>query len=112
MASECLGCEVSGGAANCRANNKLSLNKVQHETKSYELDYKLTQNSNNRPVALSMTVEQREKIQHAIQALIDVESALHHGGPAVEDNPHLIEVREALADARAKLVTLNAPDYN
>jgi len=59
-----------------------------------------------------MTVEQREKIQHAIQALINVESALHHGGPAVENNPQLVEVREALAEARAKLVNLNAPDYN
>ena len=59
-----------------------------------------------------MTAEQREKVQHAIQALIDVESALHHGEPAVEKSAHLVEVRKALAEARAKLVVLNAPDYN
>ncbi len=59
-----------------------------------------------------MTAEQREKIQHAIQALIDVESALHHVGPALDKSAHLVEVRKVLAEARAKLVILNAPDYN
>ena len=57
-----------------------------------------------------MTVEQREKIQHAIQALIDVESALVHTG--AESNPRLSEVQEKLHEARLSLVQLNAPDYN
>ena len=56
-----------------------------------------------------MTVEQREKIQHAIQALIDVESVLHADG---EQNPELASVEAKLHDARNSLVELNAPDYN
>ncbi len=57
-----------------------------------------------------MTVEQREKIQHAIQALIDVESALVHTG--VESSAKLLEVQGKLHEARLSLVQLNAPDYN
>ncbi len=57
-----------------------------------------------------MTVEQREKIQHAIQALIDVESALIHTG--VESSAKLLEVQGKLHEARLSLVQLNAPDYN
>jgi hypothetical protein len=59
-----------------------------------------------------MTSEQREKIQHAIQALIDVESALTHTGPAEQKRSHLTEVEQKLSDARKALVALNAPDYN
>ncbi len=57
-----------------------------------------------------MTIEQREKIQSAIQALIDVESALHHtdGGA----RPEVTAALTKLHDARISLVELNAPDYN
>ncbi len=57
-----------------------------------------------------MTIEQREKIQHAIQALIDVESALHSG--AGEQQPELAAVEAKLHAARISLVELNAPEYN
>ena len=57
-----------------------------------------------------MTVEQREKIQHAIQALIDVESALVHVGQ--DSSPRLLEVQGKLHEARLSLIELNAPDYN
>ena len=57
-----------------------------------------------------MTIDQREKIQHAIQALIDVESALHETDG--EQNPELAAVETKLHDARNSLVELNAPDYN
>ncbi len=57
-----------------------------------------------------MTVEQREKIQHAIQALIDVESVLVHVGR--ESSPEILEVQGKLHEARLSLIQLNAPDYN
>ncbi len=59
-----------------------------------------------------MTAEQREKIQSAISALIDVESALQHTESAREHSPRIEEVQQKLSDARNALVTLNAPDYN
>ena len=59
-----------------------------------------------------MTVEQRQKIQSAIDALIDVESALQHTEPAREHNQHLADVQKKLSEARHALVQLNAPDYN
>ena len=57
-----------------------------------------------------MTIEQREKIQHAIQALIDVESALHSTDSG--QNSALSAVEAKLHDARSAMVELNAPDYN
>jgi hypothetical protein len=54
-----------------------------------------------------MTAEQREKIQTAIQALIEVEAVLHS-----ESSKHLDEVKTKLSDARHALVDLNAPQYN
>lgn len=57
-----------------------------------------------------MTIEQREKIQHAIQALIDVESVLVHVGR--ESSPKILEVQGKLHEARLSLIQLNAPDYN
>ena len=57
-----------------------------------------------------MTIEQREKIQHAIQALIDVESALRHSTD--EQKPELAAVEAKLHAARTSLVELNAPEYN
>lgn len=57
-----------------------------------------------------MTIEQREKIQHAVQALIDVESALH--GDLAEQKTALAPVLQKLHDARLALTELNAPDYN
>lgn len=57
-----------------------------------------------------MTADQREKIQSAIQALIDVESALHHS--AGQQKPELVAIEAKLRDARLSLVELNAPDYN
>ena len=57
-----------------------------------------------------MTVEQREKIQHAIQALIDVESALVHAG--AESSPQVLETQGKLHEARLSLIQLNAPEYN
>jgi hypothetical protein len=57
-----------------------------------------------------MTVEQREKIQNAIQALLDVESMLHHLGG--DGKAAILEVETKLHEARTALVGLNAPDYN
>ena len=54
-----------------------------------------------------MTADQRDKIQHAIQALIDVEAALHS-----EQSTHLEEVKRKLSEARHSLIDLNAPQYN
>lgn len=54
-----------------------------------------------------MNADQRDKIQHAIQALIDVEAALH-----TEHSTHLEEVRHKLSEARHSLIELNAPQYN
>jgi len=59
-----------------------------------------------------MTAEQRQKIQNAIDALIDVESALQHTESAREHSPHLADVQRKLSEARHSLVELNAPDYN
>jgi hypothetical protein len=56
-----------------------------------------------------MTVEQREKIQRAIQALIDVESALREPGGL--QKPEFVAIEAKLRDARLSLVELNAPDY-
>lgn len=59
-----------------------------------------------------MHAEQREKIQHAIQALIDVESALHHTESSGEASASLSKVQQKLSEARTALVELNAPDYS
>ena len=59
-----------------------------------------------------MTVEQRQKIQNAIDALIDVESALQHTEAAREHRQHMADVQRKLSEARHSLVELNAPDYN
>ena len=59
-----------------------------------------------------MTAEQRQKIQNAIEALIDVESALQHTESARENSQHLADVQKKLSEARHSLVELNAPDYN
>lgn len=57
-----------------------------------------------------MTVEQREKIQNAIQALLDVESMLHH--ISAERKAEIVDTEMKLHDARTALINLNAPDYN
>ena len=59
-----------------------------------------------------MTADQREKVQHAVQALIDVEAALHHTESVGESKQRLEEIHKKLSDARLALVDLNAPDYN
>ena len=59
-----------------------------------------------------MTVDQREKIQRAISALIDVETALLHTDSAAERSPELLAVQVKLHAARTALIELNAPDYN
>ena len=59
-----------------------------------------------------MTAEQRGKIQHAIQALIDVEAALQHSDSIDETKFSLHEIHRKLSDARTVLADLNAPDYN
>ena len=61
-------------------------------------------------IAWDMTVEQREKIQNAIQALLDVESLLHH--VAGDRKAEIVETELKLHEARAALMNLNAPDYN
>jgi|GraSoiStandDraft_30_1057271.scaffolds.fasta_scaffold3619713_1 hypothetical protein len=58
-----------------------------------------------------MTADQREKIQHAIQALIEVESALMNNESGVKKTAHMMEVETKLREARKSLVELNAPEY-
>jgi intergrase/recombinase len=57
-----------------------------------------------------MTFELREKVQTAIQALIDVESSLKQEG--VISGDHAEKIHETLAAARHTLVDLNAPEYD
>jgi hypothetical protein len=59
-----------------------------------------------------MTAEQRQKVQQAIEALIDVESALQHTDGAKKGSQHLADVQHKLSEARHALVELNAPEYN
>ncbi len=59
-----------------------------------------------------MTVDQREKIQDAVKALIDVESALQTSELATRGGANWSEVQRKLGDARHALVELNAPEYN
>ena len=59
-----------------------------------------------------MTVDQREKIQDAVKALIDVESVLQTSELANRGGAHWDEVQRKLSEARHTLVELNAPEYN
>ncbi|MFL6446830.1 MAG: hypothetical protein ACJ746_03990 [Bryobacteraceae bacterium] len=57
-----------------------------------------------------MTVEQHQKVQAAIQALIEVESSLRQDNTIVGD--YAEKLHQILSDARQALVELNAPAYD
>jgi len=56
-----------------------------------------------------MTVEQHQKVQAAIEALIEVESSLRHDNTVAAGSSE--KLHQILSAARQALAELNAPGY-
>jgi predicted N-formylglutamate amidohydrolase len=57
-----------------------------------------------------MTIEQHQKVQAAIEALIEVESSLRHDNTLI--GAYAEKLHQTLSAAREALAQLNAPAYD